>query len=103
MREVLLRFSDPFVYSFLQFFLTVDALVKFNFKMPSEAKKKQQLKKKEAAKARQQSSVKPTTTSTSAVKSKPSDQKKLNQTGDGTENGVNGTQDAELLAEGKRF
>lgn len=69
--------------------------------MPSEAKKKQQQKKKEAAKARQQNTPKTTTAPVSAPKPKAPEQKKLNSTGDGQENGVNGTSNAELLAEGE--
>jgi len=69
--------------------------------MPSEAKKKQQQKKKEAAKARQQSTSKTTTAAASAPKLKATEQKKLNPNGDGNENGVNGSENAEMLAEGK--
>lgn len=71
--------------------------------MPSEAKKKQQQKKKEAAKARQQNTTKSTTVATSATKSKTIEPKKLNPVGDRKENGVNGAENAELLAEGKFF
>ena len=69
--------------------------------MPSEAKKKQQQKKKEAAKARQQNAPKTATAPASAPKPRVPEQKKLDPTDDGKENGVNGSEDAALLAEGE--